>query len=60
LDSGVFSFRIVNIKLNDKNYNSPARLRILAMLLAFLFHFFASQAAFRAQEDANMAPDLEV
>jgi len=43
-----------------KNYNSPARLRILAMLLASLFHFFASQAAFQAQEYANMAPDLEV
>jgi hypothetical protein len=30
------------------------------MLLAFLFHFFASQVAFLAQEDAYMARDLEV
>lgn len=43
-----------------KNYNSPARPHKLAMLHAFLFHFFASQVAFLAQEDANMARGLEV
>ena len=50
----------VKIKTQLKHYNSPTKPHKLAKLHASSFHFLASQVAFLAQEDANMARDLEV